>query len=296
MRFTKLHGCGNDYLYVDCITNPAPTDPADLARRISDRHFGAGSDGLILALPSQASDVRMRMFNADGSEGQMCGNGVRGLAKFVWDRGLVRVNPMRVETLRGSLSIQQTVGTDGRISHSTVDMDEPILQARQIPMSLPHDLDAPLVDAVLSRYIPIGQPAAWMKDCGLEDRFSAVSMGSAHMVLFCKQPEAVPLAQVGPFFETQPIFPNRVNVHFAATVSRVAVRMRTWERGSGITLACGTGASAVVVAGVLTGRLDRTVEVNLPGGVLGIEWSEADNHVYMTGPAVEVFSGDWPDR
>lgn len=286
MRFTKIHGCGNDYLYVDCITQPAPTDPEALARRISDRHFGVGSDGLILVLPSDRADLRMRMFNADGSEGEMCGNGVRGLARFAFDRRLATANPLRVETLRGVLSMELLLDHD-KVGSVRVDMDQPILELARIPV------DVSAVTRVDEHTYRLQAEVA-----GDREFFDVclVSMGSAHAVRFLDADRwsARPITVAGPVLERHRAFPNRVNFHEAVVLDRQSVRMRTWERGSGVTLACGTGACAVVVAGVLTGRLERDVRVHLPGGDLRIEWRPTDDHVFMTGPSVEVFTGEWP--
>lgn len=282
MRFTKLHGCGNDYLYVNCFAEPAPPDPPALARAISNRHVGVGSDGLILVLPSQIADAKMRMFNADGSEGAMCGNGVRAMAKFVFDHNISKKNPLRIETGRGVLSIQLHLGGDGNVASATVDMDEPIL-----------DLDRIGVD---SSHVRSLRPNVYSLNAnGSDAECSFVSMGSAHVVRFIEKRrwDQLKLSENGPVFENHAAFPNRINYHEAVVTSRGELNMRTWEKGSGITLACGTGACAVVVAGVLTGKLDRKVRVHLPGGDLQIEWRESNNHVYMTGPAVEVFSGEW---
>ncbi len=282
MRFTKMHGIGNDYVYVDCVRAAPPADPAALSRAISDRHFGVGSDGLILIGPSQRADARMRMFNADGSEAEMCGNGLRCVAKYVYDHGIARKPRLAIETGRGILTVDLEVRQD-KVSRVKVDMGEPILQASDIPTRLPGDppVNAPLTVA--------GQ------------RFEAtcVSTGNPHAVLyvgdefFRTDPKDL-VAEFGPKVERAPEFPRRVNAHFVKAHSPSEVTMRTWERGSGITLACGTGACAVCVAGVLTGRTGRRLLAHLPGGDLELEWSEADNHVYMTGPATEVFTGEWP--
>jgi diaminopimelate epimerase len=289
MRFTKMQGAGNDYVYVDCFQQAPPRDPAGLSKLISDRHFGVGSDGLILIGPSERGDARMRMFNADGSEAEMCGNGIRCVAKYVWDRGISHNNPLRIETGRGVLTLQlETKG--GKVERVTVDMGEPILEASRIPTSLP---GARVVDHAGLRF---AGPAGWDTACGLDMRVTCVSMGNPHAVLYCKSVAIVPLEQVGPSLETDPVFPKRINVHFVQVHSPHEVTMRTWERGSGVTLACGTGACAVAVAGVLTGRTGRSIVAHLPGGDLNLTWNESDNHVHMTGPAVEVFSGDWPDR
>jgi diaminopimelate epimerase len=288
MRFCKMHGCGNDYIYVDYVRQPPPRNPAELSRKISDRHFGVGSDGLILICPSERADVRMRMFNADGSEAEMCGNGVRCVAKYAYDHGLTGSNPMKVETGRGVLTLHLEVNA-GKVERVTVDMGEPILDAAKVPTTLPGPR---VVDAPSPVAVPDGR---WMAGCGLDPRMTCVSMGNPHTVFYCRDVALVPLERVGPLYENAPVFPQRINVHFVQVQSPQEVTMRTWERGSGVTLACGTGACAVAVAGVLTGRTGRRLLAHLPGGDLELAWSEADNHVHMTGPAVEVFSGEWPD-
>jgi diaminopimelate epimerase len=282
-----MQGAGNDYVYVDCVRQPPPRDPAGLSKVISDRHFGVGGDGLILIAPSERADVRMRMFNADGSEAEMCGNGVRCVAKYAYDHGLTSNNPLRIETGRGVLTLHLEVRR-GKVDQVTVLMGEPILEAERIPTTLPGPrvVDLPLP--------PVGIDAVWQSECGCDPRITCVSMGNPHITLYCRDVARVPLKRVGPVLENAPVFPRRINVHFVQVHSPEEVTMRTWERGSGITLACGTGACAVCVAGVLTGRTSRRILAHLPGGDLRLEWSEADNQVYMTGPAVEVFSGEWP--
>ena len=276
MRFTKMHGLGNDYVYVDGFSQ-AVDAPAELAVRIADRHRGVGGDGLILILPSRVADVRMRVFNADGSEAQMCGNGIRCLAKYAYDHGLSRANPMRVETASGIKAIQLQLDAAGHVAQATVDMGAPILRPRDIPMA---------ADGEQAVDVPISAAGrAW--------RMTGVSMGNPHAVIFVDDVAGVPLEQVAPPLERHELFPQRANIHFVQVLSPGELRMRTWERGSGITQACGTGASAVCVAGVLTGRSGREALIHLPGGDLRLEWRQADGHVYMTGPAVEVFSGDW---
>jgi diaminopimelate epimerase len=275
MRFTKMEGAGNDYVYVDCFREPAPEDPADLARKISDRHFGVGGDGLILMLPSEVADARMRMFNADGSEGEMCGNGVRCVAKYVYDHGLCRRPTLKVETSNGVLQLElHTQG--GVVDRVRVNMGRPKLAAAEIPTTLPGE---PVVDAPLD----VG---------GRPLRVTAVSTGNPHCIVYVDRLSDDWVLGVGPELERHPAFPKRANVEFVEVVKPDEVRMRVWERGSGETLACGTGASAVCVAGVLTGRTARRIRAHLPGGVLELEWAD-DNQIYMTGPAVEVFSGEW---
>jgi diaminopimelate epimerase len=287
MRFSKMHGIGNDYVYVDCINQPMPKDPAALSRALSDRHFGVGSDGLILICPSDRADARMRMFNADGSESEMCGNGVRCVAKFVHDHGLARKPVLTIETGRGVLTLELTI-KDGKATEVRVDMGEPILEAAKIPTTLPGH------GVINEPHGPLRLMATWAVECGLDPRLTCVSMGNPHAVYYCADVKKVPLEKVGPEVENAECFPRRINAHFVQVHSQGEVTMRTWERGSGVTLACGTGACAVCVAGVLTGRTARKLLAHLPGGDLTLEWSAADNHVYMTGPAVEVYSGEWP--
>ncbi|MBM4420289.1 MAG: diaminopimelate epimerase [Chloroflexi bacterium] len=281
MRFTKMHGIGNDYVYVDG-SQEQVADPAALAVKVADRHFGIGGDGLIMILPSDKADVRMRMFNADGSESEMCGNGIRCVAKYSFDHGLTKANPMRVETGRGVLTLALETAA-GKVSTVTVNMGEPILPLADVPV------DASRVAATGAhtyRFTLEHEGAG-----PLEAAF--VSMGNPHAVLFVPAVAAIDLDRLGPAVEHHPAFPRRINAHWAEVISRSEVRMRTWERGSGATLACGTGACAVAVAGVLTGRTERRQLIHLPGGDLQLEWREADNCVYMTGPATEVFSGEW---
>ncbi len=278
MRFTKMHGIGNDYVYVNCFEEPVPVDPAEVARRIADRHFGVGGDGMILICPSKTADAQMRMFNADGSESEMCGNGIRCVAKYVYDHGIRQADRLKIETLRGILSLDLEVA-DGRVRRVRVDMGEPILQAEEIPTTLSGN---PVVGAELS----VG---------GKTLEVTCVSMGNPHCVTFVDEPSDAWVLQIGPQVEVDPHFPRRVNAEFVQVMRPGEVRMRVWERGSGETLACGTGASAVCVAGVLAGKTDRRILAHLPGGDLELEWAE-NNHVYMTGPAVEVFSGEWFDE
>jgi diaminopimelate epimerase len=281
MRFTKMQGAGNDYIYLDCFRAGPPRDPAGLSRAMSNRHFGVGSDGLILICPSERADARMRMFNADGSEAEMCGNGLRCVAKYVYDHGLVKKPSLQIETGRGILKVDLEI-TNGKADHATIDMGEPILEARQIPTTLSGNppTNIPLDIAGIGWPLPV----------------TCVSMGNPHCVLFDLDPLTDSLvSQLGPRIETHSAFPKRTNVEFVRVNNPDDVTVRVWERGSGETLACGTGACAVAVAGVATGRTQRRLVAHLPGGDLKLHWSETDNHVYLTGPAVEVFQGEWPD-
>lgn len=283
MRFTKMHGAGNDYVYVDCFSQPVPENLPELARKVSDRHFGIGGDGLILIRPSKVADARMQMLNADGSEAEMCGNGVRCVAKYVYDHGLAQKPTLKIETGAGVLTLDVEVKA-GRVDRVRVDMGPPILLPEKIPTTLPGNprLDGcPVVDAELNV-------------AGEKLRVACVSMGNPHCITFVDKLSDRWVLQVGPKVEVDPHFPRRVNAEFVEVLSPAEVRMRVWERGSGETLACGTGASAVCVAGVLAGRTQRKILAHLPGGDLELHWAE-DNHVYMTGPATEVFSGTWPD-
>lgn len=288
MKFVKMHGAANDYVYVDCFVERPPADPVALAPLIADRHRGVGGDGLVLVLPSEVATARMRMFNADGSESEMCGNGVRCVAHLVVSRGRAAPGAVTIETGRGVLTLDVTP-TGPRTSQVRVDMGEPLLEAARIPVEGVGP--GPIVDAACAA---LGEEEGWWRECGLDPRMTCVSMGNPHVVYYCRDVAAVPLETVGPMIERHPSFPQRVNVHFVQVRSPDRVVMRTWERGSGITLACGTGAAAVCVAGVLTGRTAQGIVAEVPGGELELEWA-ADGHVFMTGPAEEVFEGTWCD-
>lgn len=284
MKFTKMHGIGNCYVFVNCFDEQV-TDAPDLARATSDRNTGVGSDGLILICPSEVADARMEMYNLDGSRGQMCGNGIRCLAKYIYDHGLSRRNPLTVETDAGLLTLELGVRGD-KVTEVRVDMGEPRLAPADLPVKLRQD-------EMIDRPIHV---------LGQAGRMTCVSMGNPHAVIYGVAlasldgdgPGERPLATEGRKIENDPLFPERTNVHFVAVNAPDDVTMLTWERGSGATQACGTGAAAVCVAGVLTGRSGRSITAHLPGGDLLLEWREDDNRVYMTGPAVEIFSGDWP--
>lgn len=263
MKFTKMHGIGNDYVYVNCFEERV-TNPAELARKVSDRHFGIGSDGLILIQPSEAADCRMQMFNADGSEGAMCGNAIRCVGKYVHDHGIAAGEQIRVETSSGIKNLDLTV-LDGKVTMVTVDMGEPELTSK-LPESL-------LVKEK-------------------EYQFVGISMGNPHAVTYLDEIDSLELEKIGPAFEHHQRFPERTNTEFIRVIDRGHIEMRVWERGSGETWACGTGASASVAASVLMGYTDRFVEVALRGGRLSIWWDEKSNHIFMKGPAVEVFHGE----
>lgn len=281
MHFTKMHGAGNDYVYVDCFAETLPTDPAELARRISDRRFGVGGDGLILICPTDRADAEMRMFNADGSYSEMCGNGIRCVAKYVYDHAICRSNPLRIESAGRIFTLELNL-EHGSVASVRVDMGEPILTPVDIPTNLrsPSGPDQPVVD----QPITVGDRTFAV---------TAVSMGNPHCITFVDEATDDWVLGVGPKLEVAPEFSKKVNCEFVEVLSRTELRQRTWERGSGETFACGTGASAVCVAGVLSGRTDRKVTIHLLGGDLQLEWNAENNHVYKTGPAVEVFNGNW---
>lgn len=288
LAFVKMHGLGNDYVYIDVFANPAPADPAALAQRIADRHRGVGGDGLILVEPSPHAAARMRMFNADGSESEMCGNGVRCVAHLVVSRGYAPAGPLTIETGRGVLPIE--VVPDGRFrSQVKVDMGPPILTPAEVPVELGTGSPAPVIDQPCPD-LPLRDD--WVVAAGLAAGMTCVSMGNPHAIFYCRDVNAVPLEIFGPVVERHPVFPRRTNVHVVQVIRPDHVRVRTWERGSGITQACGTGASAVCVAGQLTGRSGPRVTASLPGGDLLLEWS-GEGSVAMTGPAEEVFTGLW---
>jgi diaminopimelate epimerase len=281
LQFTKMHGCGNDYIFVVAM-RARPADPSALSVRLSDRHFGVGGDGLIMLAPSNRADLRMEMYNADGSRGDMCGNGIRCLARLAFERGIVRANPMVVETDAGLKTVELRL-KNGRVVSATVDMGEPVLEGRDIPVNATgRIIDYPL------------------QVTGEHESITAVSMGNPHCVVFVADDGVFRLqdrdfAALGRKFENHPFFPRRVNTEFILPISRHQMRMRVWERGSGETWACGTGACAALVAAVLTNHSERSAIVDLRGGNLEIEWRDGGpeaNHVFMTGNAIEVFRGE----
>lgn len=273
MKFTKMHGLGNDYVYVNCFEEKIDNPPA-VARFVSDRHFGIGSDGLIMINPSQKADFEMEMYNADGSRGEMCGNGIRCVAKYVYDYGLTDKTQISVETLGGIKYLDLTV-EDGKVSLVKVDMGKPELEADRIPI-------------ISEREQVIDEP---IEVDGKEYHMTGVSMGNPHAVIYVDDVKGLDLEKIGPKFENHERFPKRINTEFVHCIDRQTVEMRVWERGSGETLACGTGACAVAVSSILNNLTDTQVTVKLLGGDLQIEWDREKDRVFMTGPATVVFDG-----
>ena len=291
MKFTKMHGLGNDYIYINCFEQDVKK-PAKLAPILSDRHKGIGGDGLILIRPSKKADVRMRMFNADGTEAEMCGNGIRCVAKYAYENKLVKAGgelsvpgqapypqSIKIETANGVLKVGLTIDKNDRVQEVCVNMGKPELASQKVPVNLP-------VKQVIDQPMQF-ENRAFVMTC--------VSMGNPHAVFFRDDIVTINLAKLGRAIENHNIFPQKTNVHFVKVDSRNEFSMRTWERGTGITLACGTGACASCVAGVLTGRLERTCTAQLAGGELKLNWCQQDSCVYMTGPAVKVFHGEWTE-
>ncbi len=315
-EFVKMEGCGNDYVYIDCVgfVNYY-SDKSKLARLISDRHFGVGSDGLIFVNKSQIADFEMEMYNSDGSRGEMCGNGIRCVAKLVYDRGYVSKEKFTIESM-GKIKNIEVFTRNGCVETVKVDMGEPILEAKDVPASVPEK-------SLRTLKLP-GEPGAAVavpiKAGDVSAKVTCVSMGNPHGVIFMDTFEeagrkaknkseslldskshtpsldTLPLTEIGPFFEHHEMFPNRVNTEFVEVISPSEIRMRVWERGAGETLACGTGCCASVVAAVLEGRTERNVTVHVRGGDININWDESDNRIYMTGPAKTVFTGTYEYR
>ena len=277
MKFTKMQGCGNDYIYVNCFAENVEDRPA-LARKISDRHFGIGGDGLICIDRSDVADFKMDMYNADGSHGKMCGNGIRCVAKYVYDNGMTDKTELTVETGSGVKTLQLQV-EDGKVSPVRVCMGSPEFRPAQIPMKAEGE-------NFIMRPIEV---------CGKRWDVTAVSMGNPHAVVFVDNVDWLNLEEIGPAFENHPMFPERVNTEFVQVVDEHTLKMRVWERGSGETLACGTGSSASLAAAVVCGKSAARVKMLLRGGELEIEWNRAENLIYMTGPAVKVFDGTFDE-
>ena len=274
IKFTKMHGLGNDYVYIDAI-NQKIENESSLAKFVSNRHFGIGSDGLILICKSDIADFKMRMFNSDGSEAEMCGNGIRCVGKFVYDKGLTDKTIVKIETLAGIKTLVLNT-KDGKVETARVDMGEPILEAEKIP--------------VISKEQPV-------KNLELEAenkkfKFTCVSMGNPHAITIVENTKEFDIEKYGKILEVDKAFPKKANIEFAQIIDKENIKMRVWERGAGETLACGTGACATAVACNLNGLTGRKVNIELLGGTLNIEWNEKDNHVYITGPAVTVFDGE----
>ena len=274
MKFTKVHGCGNDYVYVNGFEEKIE-DPASVAIKVSDRHFGIGSDGLIMICPSKVADFRMAMYNADGSEGKMCGNGVRCIAKYVYDKGLTDKTQISIETLGGIKYLDLQV-ENGAVKTVKVDMGEPVLKAEEVPVQFAKE-------QMIGEEVSVD---------GKTYNMTCVSMGNPHAVVWVEDTKGLDLEKIGPNFEHHPMFPERVNTEFVQILSRTEVNMRVWERGSGETLACGTGACATAVACILNDKTEDEVLVHLVGGDLKITYDRDTNHVFMTGPATIVFEGE----
>ena len=298
MKFTKMQGLGNDYVYVNCLEEQLE-NPSEMAKFVSDRHFGIGSDGLILIRPSDAADFE---YNADGSRGEMCGNGIRCVAKYVYDYGLTDKTSISVETLGGIKYLELTV-EDGMVSLVRVDMGRPKLEAAEVPILCEAvteecvvDEDSVLGGGYAEDIVKIGDCRKVINEPivvdGMEYRITGVSMGNPHAVVFLEDVEGLEIEKIGPKFENHERFPKRINTEFVRVIDRETIEMRVWERGSGETLACGTGACAAAVASILNGLAERKVTVKLRGGDLLVEWEEETGKVYMTGPAVTVFEGE----
>lgn len=277
MRFTKMQGIGNDYIYVNCFEETV-RNPSETARKISRRHYGVGSDGLVLIEPSDVADFAMRIFNSDGSESEMCGNACRCIGKYVYERGLTDKTSITLMTGGGLKVLELTVVNDKVVS-VRVDMGSPELNPALIPVDLPGEV-------ILGHQLTVGS---------MPYAIHCVSMGNPHCVIFVRSVDNVDVEQIGTMLENHPIFPHRTNVEFVQVVDRTHLRMRVWERGAGETMACGTGACASLVASVLTGKADRQVTIELLGGPLTVEWSPEDNHVYQEGAAEFVFDGLWDE-
>lgn len=274
MKFTKMHGLGNDYVYVNCLKERVD-NPSEVAKMVSDRHFGIGSDGLILICPSDKADFRMDMYNADGSQAEMCGNGIRCVAKYVYDYGLTDKNRISIETLAGIKYLDLHI-VNGKATTITVNMGAPILTAKEVPVVSDKE-------QVVDEPITIN---------GKEYKMTCVSMGNPHCIVFVDDTASFPLEEVGPAFECNEVFPKRTNTEFIQILDRDTVNMRVWERGSGETLACGTGACASTVACILNGFTNDEITLHLLGGDLLVRWDKKENLVYMTGPATVVFDGE----
>lgn len=283
LEFTKMQGIGNDYVYIDC-TKKELEKPEKISQIVSDRHFGIGSDGLILILNSKVADFKMEIYNADGSQAEMCGNGIRCVAKFVYDKGLTEKTKLKIETLAGIKELELNV-ENGKVKTVKVDMGEPILEAEKIPVYIDEKMKAEGIT-----------PTSVIKNLKLEAynqnfTFTCVSMGNPHAITFIDNVEKFDVKKFGSVFEVAKAFPKKSNIEFVEIVDKENINMRVWERGSGETMACGTGSCASVVACILNNKTSNKVKVHLLGGELYIEWNKENNHIYMTGPAEIVFEG-----
>ncbi|MTI84610.1 MAG: diaminopimelate epimerase [Firmicutes bacterium] len=276
MHFTKVHGLGNDFVMVDAESEELPGNLSKLAQAVCDRHFGIGADGLVLIWPTDEADIRMQILNSDGSEAEMCGNAIRCVSKYIYEKGIIKKEQIKVETKAGIMVPEVSV-QNGVVAAVKVDMGEPKLDRKEIPM-------LGSAGMVIGENLKVGEH---------NFKVTAVSMGNPHVVIFVVDVDEVPISHWGPRIENHNIFPNKTNVEFVQVLNRSEVRMQVWERGAGPTMACGTGACATAVAAHLNGFTEKQVSVHLASGSLDIEWSE-NNHVYMTGPAEEIFSGDYP--
>lgn len=283
MKFTKMHGIGNDYVYVNCLEEDLPLDPSRLSELVSDRHFGIGSDGLILIKPSEVADFCMDIYNADGSRAMMCGNGIRCVAKYVYDHGMTNMTTVRIETLSGIKEIDLTV-KNGKVSRANVDMGLPVLLSQKQDIALEPAVAENLTESQIWEDIEVN---------GTTMKMIHISMGNPHAVFFVDDVDHLKIEEIGPVIECHPRFENRTNVEFVQIVDRQLVKMRVWERGSNETMACGTGACGTAVACALAGYTGRKVDVKLLGGTLNINWKQDNGHVEMCGPATQVFEGEF---
>lgn len=281
IKFTKMEGLGNDYIYIDC-TSKDINNPSELSKKISDRHFGIGSDGLILIKKSKIADFKMQMYNSDGSEAEMCGNGIRCVGKYVYDKGLTNKTNLKIETLAG-IKILELNLEKGKVSTVKVDMGEPVLKSEDIPIK-----DGKKFESKVKKFF-------YKVNVNIKDELrelTCVSMGNPHAIDFVNDVQSTDVHKYGSIIEIDKHFPKKINAEFIEIIDKNNIKMRVWERGAGETLACGTGACATAVAAVLNGYTKRNVTIELLGGKLEIEWNEKDNHVYMTGPATTVFEGE----
>ena len=294
MKFTKMEGCGNDYVYINCFEEKID-NPAELAIKLSDRHFGIGGDGVIYIRPSEVADCMMDMYNLDGSRGKMCGNGIRCVGKYAYDHGIATRPEIKVETLSGIKTLKFFTGSDGKVEKVSVDMGKAIFDPKEIPLNT--DLVGKVLNAAEQNKVTVSESSGCIRNFpltinGKELRFTFVSMGNPHAITYIDDTASLDIMAYGPEAEVHPMFPEKANIEFIQVVDRKHINMRVWERGSGETFACGTGACAAVVSCVENGLTETEVEVKLLGGVLKINYNPETKEVIMTGPAVEVFNGE----